>query len=771
MRAALESEEPFGGVHVLFGGDFLQMKPSGGNPSLAIECKYGPNNIRGRKLWKECINEFMELKTNIRAQSEDGTTSQFARTCTNLRKGNPTTYDIAMLNSRLVNNLDTAVANASDLAVWIAATHKICNEINGKYFTNFVQAGKPYVRIIADHIPNKVSVSRPEKVERDKLYGISGLRGLPPPQLDFAIGTRVRITSNLSQSCGIVNGTMGTVYGFVYSGDEKQRQNTNITSNFSSLPPSEREIPIVLVQIDGEDTGPNKYEYSCSSTVPRLIPIQPTVYSRIKLLTNYNRVQLPLLASHARTGHSSQGLTAMADVYVYLDSMFFRGDYVGVSRTKSLQNLNIMNGATVKMFQKDAAFAVQVHKEYERLRSIGSTSRQTTLSTQTIVDTVTPCATYKLSEETPLDEFVSTMKIVDTTMDSTETTNDDTITPLSSLQKLTSPYNPKRNALKTTNIKTPNPTQTRNHIETIPSNYEGFKWKSNSCAFDTVIYILYTLYINTETSEAKYRFKRSIPTDLANAIETLTGSSRSSQQFEICINTCKQWFFTSRINTDADGVMLFIEGDLHNIQIVFESIKNRRSSDSDHILHSQFSISPTCEFQLCTEKIINKRHYFFKLSNYATQDVHIINQTILQDYITNEILNTSKKCRCNVLMTTNMTLFPEIIVFYCDNALQITCGDKGSNITYVNEDSMKKLENTYVDNKLMIRDKLYSLYSVAYFGNSHYLARTKMPNNDIVHYDGMRSLGKPCIITQHETAFPYLLPNKFVATMIFYKLQ
>ena len=139
MRAALESEEPFGGVHVLFGGDFLQMKPSGGNPSLAIECKYGPNNIRGRKLWKECINEFMELKTNIRAQSEDGTTSQFARTCTNLRKGNPTTSDIAMLNSRLVNNLDTAVANASDLAVWIAATHKICNEINGKYFTNFVQ--------------------------------------------------------------------------------------------------------------------------------------------------------------------------------------------------------------------------------------------------------------------------------------------------------------------------------------------------------------------------------------------------------------------------------------------------------------------------------------------------------------------------------------------------------------------------------------------------------------------------------------------------------
>ena len=118
-----------------------------------------------------------------------------------------------------------------------------------------------------------------------------------------------------------------------------------------------------------------------------------------------------------------------------------------------------------------------------------------------------------------------------------------------------------------------------------------------------------------------------------------------------------------------------------------------------------------------------------------------------------------------------MTLFPEIIVFYCDNALQITGGDKGSNITYVNEDSMKKLENTYVDNKLMIRDKLYSLYSVAYFGNSHYLARTKMPNNDIVHYDGMQTQGKPRIIRQHETAFPYLLPDKFIATMIFYKLQ
>src|SRR4051794_2403509 len=51
----------------------------------------------------------------------------------------------------------------------------------------------------------------------------------------------------------------------------------------------------------------------------------------------YTRFQLPVLPSHARTGHSIQGYTAKWGVVVDIGSQFFAGDYIAISRAMCME--------------------------------------------------------------------------------------------------------------------------------------------------------------------------------------------------------------------------------------------------------------------------------------------------------------------------------------------------------------------------------------------------------------------------------------------------
>eukprot|EP01034_Spumella_vulgaris_P037132 gene37132-45811_t len=88
-----------------------------------------------------------------------------------------------------------------------------------------------------------------------------------PAYMDVCIGTRVRIVSNILTECGLFNGAMGTVWGFVYKGQ-----------------------------------GPKTEE--------ERVPPEKTY-------------QIPILVAHARTGHSIQGYTAHDGVVIDVGSSFY----------------------------------------------------------------------------------------------------------------------------------------------------------------------------------------------------------------------------------------------------------------------------------------------------------------------------------------------------------------------------------------------------------------------------------------------------------------
>ncbi|KAG7363669.1 hypothetical protein IV203_027030 [Nitzschia inconspicua] len=83
--------EPFGGVPIVFSGDFTQLSPVGGVPLYKCD---------GFVAWKELINVFMELKVNHRFDKDLGWGELLKR----FRDSGPTTDEVAIINSRVVGS-------------------------------------------------------------------------------------------------------------------------------------------------------------------------------------------------------------------------------------------------------------------------------------------------------------------------------------------------------------------------------------------------------------------------------------------------------------------------------------------------------------------------------------------------------------------------------------------------------------------------------------------------------------------------------------------
>jgi len=261
-------------------------------------------------------------------------------------------------------------------ALWIAATHKTIREINQRCLQNMVNKGSEPRRIIADHLPNK-KIDIDDDI-RNQLYGVQGdlkgSRNLPMlNSITLTEGSRVKITSNMAVELGLYNGAMATVVGFIYKGNLPTTKEQRMPDPpYSRLKETEREIPIVLVQLDGDDD----YSYSCDTKHKRIIPICPTQGPSVTVTTrNYGeqkfaRVLLPILPAFGRTIHTVQGFTATNGVVLYPNSNEFGGSYVAISRARELQDVILMEKLQEQFFKRKPLYRCLVDTEYKRLREL-----------------------------------------------------------------------------------------------------------------------------------------------------------------------------------------------------------------------------------------------------------------------------------------------------------------------------------------------------------------------------------------------------------------
>lgn len=309
--------------------------------------------LAGLELFKTSINYFRELKFNFRAQVKEGEPpNEFANSLSHMRMGVLNPNDCMYLTSLFRSRSFCENNPMSGKELWLFARNANVDRHNEGCFHKLCSQGNFAIRVVAKHFRN-IRVNGVQRVEwadsnteERLLQTRSTLRKKKEKKhlayIDLCIGSRVRCSENLLIGAGLTNGAQGTVVGFLFEGQD----------NFVKLPlfkdaandSATREIPVVLVQFDynekDNDAVALALKNSFLDSVPNVFPIFATEMvgsSKISIDTEdgktekWTRTQLPLLPGHARTGHSSQGLTGRHGVIVNdLDSTFFAFAYVGI---------------------------------------------------------------------------------------------------------------------------------------------------------------------------------------------------------------------------------------------------------------------------------------------------------------------------------------------------------------------------------------------------------------------------------------------------------
>ncbi|KAF5327481.1 hypothetical protein D9619_005136 [Psilocybe cf. subviscida] len=333
---------PFGGVSVIFMGDFGQLKPPAqvclyahsiiSNPSFKLGSSVeGIDTMNGVLLWRQ-VTQVVTLQQNQR-QAED---SEYAAYLLRIRLGacsphprtlpnSQTRDDWHFLLDRLIENLDPETLKLFKDAPIIVGNKVTRDTLNAKRI-------KAHAAELGQTVELYHSV---DTIKRTTVpIGLRrGLWDIPSSdnndsfgRLPLFAGMKVMVTENIAFSYGIVNGSEGVIQSIQYNVD-----------GFGI-----RTAAVAYVHI----TGCNVH---LAGLDPEVVPIFP-VSTRIEysltlapghVVSGFTRKQLPLVPGYVYTDFKSQGRTllrAIVDLYTARG----QGVYVMLSRVKSLSGLAIL---------------------------------------------------------------------------------------------------------------------------------------------------------------------------------------------------------------------------------------------------------------------------------------------------------------------------------------------------------------------------------------------------------------------------------------------
>ncbi len=281
LKQIRETDEPFGGIQVIFIGDFFQLPPvEKDNPEEKHYCFES-------LLWQDLNLKNVILTKNYR-QSEEG----FIKALSNMRINNLTEDDIDLLSSREVD-IDSAEANM----LHIFSTNEEANAYN---MLKFNALDNP-VSIFRskDGVFRGKNLVYDDLTERENaILNIFNKNCRAENEIILKKGCRVMLLVNMDFEKGLINGACGTVEEF---GD------TTINITFDSGVNSN--IPL------------HEFEYYYNDEVIA------------------TRLQFPLKLAYGITIHKSQGMT-LDKLVVDCKRIFERGQiYVAMSRVKTLDGL------------------------------------------------------------------------------------------------------------------------------------------------------------------------------------------------------------------------------------------------------------------------------------------------------------------------------------------------------------------------------------------------------------------------------------------------
>jgi ATP-dependent DNA helicase PIF1 len=295
--------EPFGGMQLVFGGDFLQ-----------LPCIKGDFCFES-KAWKECQFEIFHL-TKIMRQAD----KRF-QTCLNRARFGEMTDDDFEYITQSVPTSDLRSPAGKTLkevisAMEIKPTRILCqnvdvNEINR---TKLEQLPAEEIYKYKCNIEYNLDNYQP----RFHGYWFKDITKLcnAQPKLLLSVGAQVMLLVNRDVKRGLVNGSRGVVTRFLESKTTNSKGEEKI-----------RHVPVVKFGTEDTEIAINQHAYEVKDGKD----LVGTIF------------QIPLRLAYAITVHKSQGLT-LDSAIINLRGVFEYGQaYVALSRVKDVKSLFLKN--------------------------------------------------------------------------------------------------------------------------------------------------------------------------------------------------------------------------------------------------------------------------------------------------------------------------------------------------------------------------------------------------------------------------------------------
>jgi len=346
--------KPFGGVNVIFMGDFGQLDPPRQASLYCYRLVKSPSftesrdtsailAMNGAFLWRQ-VDVVVYLKKNQR-QSADPLYAEFLSRlrigkCTR-KKAPGEKDDLDYIQSRVLSNLEGRGLHREMQEFYnapvIVGSRVLRDAVNARLIEYHVERNN---RQVFDYYSKDTFHKRRIPPAAQKL-----LWDIPSTKhhdtfgcLSIFIGMKVAVTENLAFDSRIVNGTEGVIVDIKYEEEDGRRYAV---------------VAFVYVEGCGISVPNLELGYPLSPEdkarlLPDVVPIFPTGTSlkcdhinHPDLGGSFSRRQLPLVPAYAFTDYKSQGRTFERAI-VDLDSARRQGVYVMLSRVKSLVGLAIL---------------------------------------------------------------------------------------------------------------------------------------------------------------------------------------------------------------------------------------------------------------------------------------------------------------------------------------------------------------------------------------------------------------------------------------------
>lgn len=359
LSKAKGNTDPFGGVNIIFAGDFAQLPPILQSRLYADpKSKYGKGSERkekkilGRLLWL-MVDTVVELTINMRQQGPEN--FRFSELLRRLRTGNCTDSDYELLQSRIIGRNDDI--NPDD-PKWktspiIVSENSVKDALNERCAIAFAKQTNQTL-----HWYHVTDTCRGSALSKEELVAYlhsvhSGKTRGQLGRLPLVLGMPVLVSQNFDVEGGIVNGSYGIVKRIRYTVDESGvRKLTSCVvevkdSSEATMPYLQcHEVPVLKDSLD--ITFKDRHKSGGSITI--------------------QRTQVPIVPAFAMTTHRAQGQT-LSNVIVDLQSC--RGSespYVMLSCVTSLKGLLILRPFEHKKISCN--ISEELRTENRRLRAL-----------------------------------------------------------------------------------------------------------------------------------------------------------------------------------------------------------------------------------------------------------------------------------------------------------------------------------------------------------------------------------------------------------------